>query len=79
MTARGSPKGGKNIIILFDMNGGILVGGFINCICTFHEEKKRKTSKTSGENPRRFCNSVVKKKSAKVSYCYMYNLNYPDV
>ena len=51
VTARGSPKGGK--YNSFDMNGGILVGGFINCICTFYEEE-RKTFKTPGENPRGF-------------------------
>ena len=41
VTARGSPKGGKKYNNSFDMNGGILVGGFkIAFVLSMRKRKK---------------------------------------
>ena len=54
----GPLRGGKNIIILFDMNGGILVGGFK--IAFVLSMRKRKKYLRPREKTPSFYNSVVK-------------------
>ena len=63
VTARG-PLGGENIIILLHEQWYISGGWFFYEITFvfYIKRKRKKTSKTPGENPRSPYNSVVKKK-----------------
>ena len=67
VTARGSPKGGEKYNNSFDMNGGILVGGFFRIAFVLSERKKYLRPR---EKIPRFLYFGSENKSARVSYCY---------
>jgi hypothetical membrane protein len=48
------PLGGEKYNNSFDMNGGILVGGFFRIAFVLSMRKREKISETSGENPEVF-------------------------